>query len=223
MCRMLAFTGYESMGDLLQRFQKLAVDGKSTDGRGHRDGWGIGWFNPGCYLIKKGECAVTSRTYADTVTRVNRESPQVVLAHLRKASPGTPVTDEEAHPFQKDNLLFCHNGSIYQVGGKPLGEELDSILFFKKIQETSLKEAISYFRALKYTSLTCILTDSNTIWAYRDCTEKEDYYTLYYLKTKEYVLFCSEPIIPGAWTLLGNGELVTASTSLDITAELLTP
>ena len=223
MCRMLAFTGYEHMEDLLQQFQKLAVDGKSTDGKGHRDGWGIGWVNPGCYLVKKAECAVSSRTYADTVTRVNCESPQVILAHLRKASPGTPVTDEEAHPFQKDNFLFCHNGSIYQVDGKPLGDQLDSILFFKKIQKTSLKEAISYFRALKYTSLTCILTDGHTIWAYRDYTEKEDYYTLYYLKTRGYILFCSEPIIPGAWTLLKNGELVTASPSLDITTELLTP
>lgn len=216
MCRMLAFTGqYRTVEDLLYKFQKLAVTGKSLDGKGHRDGWGIGWYNNGVHLLKKAECA-TSNNYLDAVKAATHGGPRLLLAHIRKASPGTPVTDKEAHPFQEGNYLFCHNGSLYSRDGQPL-PELDTVLFFKKIQETSLKEAITYFKNFKYTSLTCLLTDGDTLWAYRDFTEKEDYYTLYYLKTDKFILFCSEPILPGRWVLLKNGELVTVSNTSDMT------
>lgn len=219
MCRMLAFTGQVHVKDLLTRFQMLALQGKSTDGKGHQDGWGIGWYSHGVHLLKKAGCAV-SDDYQDAVAQVVRQPPSVLLAHLRKASPGTPVTDHEAHPFQKGSLLFCHNGSILPVDSQPV-EELDSLLFFKKIQETSLKRAISHFRQFKYTSLTCLLTDGATIWAYRDFAEKEDYYTLYYVKTRDFILFCSEPIVKGAWVLLNHGDLVTVSGN-EITTESLT-
>lgn len=223
MCRMLACSGYTGIEKLLLTFRQLAITGKSTDGKGHRDGWGIGWVYNGFHVYKKAECASTSELYVNTVEKVKNEHPRIFLAHLRKASPGTSVTDKEAHPFQSENLLFCHNGSIKKGNGQSLGEELDSILFFKRIQETSLKEAIMHFRDFKftYTSLTCLLTDGSTLWAYRDFQEREDYYTLYYLKTKDSVLFCSEPIITGEWVLLRNGELVTCSISLDVRTEML--
>lgn len=222
MCRMLAFTGYtKTLKSLLLTFQMLSLHGKSIDERGHEDGWGIGYYGKGVTLFKRAECAHRSEEYLTVVESLSRKNPRVVLAHLRKASPGTPLTDREAHPFQNGNFLFCHNGSLYQKDGSPLGEELDSILYFRKIQKTSLKEAISHFHTLKYTSLTCLLTDGHTIWGYRDYTEKEDYYTLYYTKKESYVLFCSEPIIAGEWVLVGNRELVTVSETLDIETELL--
>ncbi len=223
MCRMLACIGHTEIEDLLLTFRQLAITGKSTDGKGHRDGWGIGWYTNGndCHLSKKAECASTSDLYMNTVKKVARDHATFFLAHLRKASPGTPVTDKETHPFQSDNLLFCHNGTIKKWDDQPLGEDLDTLLFFRKIQETSIERAINHFRRFKYTSLTCLLTDGRTIWAYRGFREKEDYYTLYYLKTEEFVLFCSEPIIQGEWVLLNNGELVTCS-HLDITVKRLT-
>lgn len=210
MCRMLAFIGHcKNVGDLLLTFQTLSVQGKSTDGKGHRDGWGIGYYNDELTVFKKAECAVTSTDYAKIVELIKNETLNVLLAHVRKASPGTPVTDKEVHPFQINNLLFCNNGSIFQSDGQPLGEELDSIIFFKKIIDNSLVKAIHYFWNFKYTSLTCLLTDGNILWAYRDFKEKEDYYTLYYLRTDNYMLFCSEPIMPGEWVLLKKRELVT--------------
>lgn len=210
MCRMLAFTGQgEMLQDLLLTFQKLSIYGKSPDSKGHTDGWGIGYFASGRWnLFKKAEWAASSREYVKAAETVKKENPHIVLAHVRKASPNTPVTDREAHPFLEDNYLFCHNGSICRGGGQLL-QELDSILFFEKILETSFKKAVLYFRTFDYTSLTCLLTDGNTIWAYRDFTEKEEYYTLYYLKTDRFVLFCSEPLIEGEWVLMKNREFIT--------------
>ncbi len=217
MCRMLAWSGHiEHREELLLQFQQLSINGKSTDGKGHRDGWGIGWYSDRIHLFKKAECAAVSTLYKDTVRRVKNENPRILLAHVRKASPGTPVTDKEAHPFQYENLLFCHNGSLFQPDDNPLGEELDTILFFKKINETSFEEAIHYFRGFKYTSLTSLLTDGNIITGYRDFKEKEEYYTLYYLEKEEYVLFCSEPLIQGEWILIRNGEMVTCHEDLEI-------
>lgn len=225
MCRMLAFAGHFRIEDLLCRFQRLSISGKSLDDKGHRDGWGIGYYtDTGCTLFKKAECAATSKKYVEIVEIAKRENPHVFLAHVRKASPQTPVTDREAHPFQRDNYLFCHNGSISAPDGKPF-TELDSVLFFDRVMETSLKEAATYFRAFQYTSLTCLLTDGHTIWAYRDFEEKErekeEYYTLYYLKTKEFVLFCSEPIIEGEWILMKNRELITCSPDLSLVTEFI--
>lgn len=223
MCRMLAFTGRtSSMLDILLQFQKLSLHGKSTDSKGHRDGWGIGYYTGNTItLFKKAECAATSGQYMTAVETVVKRTPHVLMAHLRKASPGTPVTIKETHPFKVNTHLFCHNGSIYRPDGTPLGKELDSILFFKKIMESSLKEAVFHFRNCTYTSLTCLLTDGSTIWAYRDFREKEEYYTLYYMKTDEFVLFCSEPLLQKKWTLLENGELVTCYSDGTILRERL--
>jgi predicted glutamine amidotransferase len=209
MCRMLALTGHaECIGDILLRFQMLSLYGNSPDDKGHRDGWGIGYFNTGITVFKKAECAATSKDYLEILERVRKVNPRILVAHVRKASPNTLITDKEAHPFQKNTFLFCHNGSITKPDGQPLGKELDSILFLERIQKESLTEAIQYFWRFKYTSLTCLLTDGNTIWAYRDFRERENYYTLYYLKTEDFVLFCSEPVTREDWVLLRNHELI---------------
>ena len=222
MCRMLAICGYSGIvGELLFKFQELSLYGKSPDGKGHQDGWGIGYFNTGLTVEKKAEYALTSEKYMQAVDVATQSHCRLLLAHLRKASPGTLKSDEETHPFQSDRLLFCHNGSITQKDGTSLGGELDSILFFRKIQEDSLIEAIEYFGDFVYTSLTCLLTDGHTLWAYRDFREREDYYTLYYLKREDFIIFCSEPIFPGKWVLMGNCELATVAQPPEIMRESL--
>ena len=217
---MLAITGTTNVQDILVQFQPLSINGKSIDGNGHRDGWGIGYYHNGVTLIKMAECAIHSSIYEETVTAINTDV-KILLAHLRKASPGTRITEKEAHPFQKNNFLFCHNGSIVQKDGSPL-KQLDSIVFFDLIVKNSLKNAIHHFWNFKYTSLTCLLTDGATVWAYRDCTERKDYYTLYYLQTETFTLFCSEPLLKGEWVLLNNRELVAVSPDNTMTREVLT-
>ncbi|MBU7016387.1 MAG: class II glutamine amidotransferase [Theionarchaea archaeon] len=223
MCRMLVLTGYaEALEYLLLKFQTLSIYGKSIDKKGHEDGWGIGYYNcEGVHLSKKAECALKSEDYLNLVRKVTCENPSIVMAHLRKATPGTQVTDREAHPFLDGDSLFCHNGSLWRADGSPLGEDLDSLILFRRIQETSFKDALLHFRNYNYTSLTCLLTDGHTVWAYRDYREREEYYTLYYLKGENFILFCSEPICTGEWTLMKKGELVTVFQTLDMETDLI--
>lgn len=223
MCRMLAFTGHaEALGDLLLKFQMLSIYGKSIDEKGHEDGWGMGYYtDEGVHLFKKAECAQKSEDYLKVVKKVTCENPPIVMAHLRKATPGTQVTDREAHPFLDDNVLFCHNGSLWKMDGSPLGEDLDSLIFFRTIQETSFRDALLHFKNFNYTSLTCLLTNGYTVWAYRDYREREEYYTLYYMKDENFILFCSEPICKGEWTLVKKGELVTVFQTLDMETDLV--
>ncbi|MBU7013948.1 MAG: class II glutamine amidotransferase [Theionarchaea archaeon] len=223
MCRMLAFMGPPcSPEDLLTKFQRLALYGNSIDGVGHRDGWGIGYYSHGIVLTKKAECAAESTKYTEAALEAAQKAPHVLMAHLRKASPNTPVTDEEVHPFQIDHYLFCHNGSITQRDGQPLGKTLDSVLFFRKLRETSLIEAVAFFRDFKYTSLTCLLTDGVKIWAYRECTEREDYYTLYYCTRQDSVIVCSEPILDCRWVPVDNRQLITVLPDHSVLTEMLT-
>ena len=223
MCRMLAFMGNPGqVKELLLTFQGLALHGNSPDGKGHRDGWGIGYYAHGIVLAKKAECAAESRKYVEAAAEAARKSPHILLAHLRKASPNTPITDGEVHPFQIGRYLFCHNGSITRNDGLPLGETLDSILFFRKIRETSFTEAVAYFRDVTYTSLTCLLTDGTRIWAYRECTEREDYYTLYYSTHQNSVIVCSEPILDYQWTPMNNKQLITILPDHTLLSEIIT-
>lgn len=223
MCRMLAFTGHaEALEDILLKFQMLSIYGKTIDEKGHEDGWGIGYYtDEGVHLFKKAECAQKSEDYLKVVKKAASENPSIVMAHLRKATPGTQVTDREAHPFLDGNVLFCHNGSLWRADGSPLGEDLDSLIFFRRIQETSFKDVLFHFRNYTYTSLTCLLTNGYTVWAYRDYREREEYYTLYYMKDENFILFCSEPICRGEWTLMKKGELITVFQTLDMETDLL--
>ena len=234
MCRMIAVAGAcKSLYTLLIQFQKLSIHGNSLDGNGHRDGWGIGYYLP-CppshaqvnhgtmespFLVKRAECAFTSTEYEKTAQKAS--PAHTVLAHLRKASPGTPVTVQEVHPFQHHGMLFCHNGTIFSTPSHPLESDLDSIILFRRILSHSLRKAIRFFWDHQYTSLTCILTDGHTIWAYRDFSQDEQYYTLYYLTTAKSVVVCSEPLFPGSWKLLQNHELLTISPDLHIESALL--
>ena len=47
---------------------------------------------------------------------VNSNYP--VFAHIRQASAGIPVTDENAHPFESKDFLLMHNGTLTKAGEK---------------------------------------------------------------------------------------------------------
>ena len=236
---MLAYIGRPKRStDLLLKFQQLSLFGNSLDGKGHQDGWGFGYYPPPSrpshdsypspdsypsrpHLVKKAECAFSSSIYMDTIHRIEAVSPHVVLVHLRKASPRTKITIHETHPFLHENVLFCHNGTIFSSDDRPLGPTLDSIQLFEKIQEYSLEEAVPIFWNYQYTSLCCILTDGHTIWGYRDFMRDEKYYTLYYHVSDSCVILCSEPLFPGDWKLLKNRELITVSHDFKIHSRIL--
>jgi glutamine amidotransferase len=79
------------------------------------DGFGVGWFVPELSEDPAVFRAITpawSNACLADLCRVTRSS--CVLAHVRAASPGLPVTETNCHPFKAvgSGLAFMHNGHI---------------------------------------------------------------------------------------------------------------
>ena len=79
------------------------------------DGFGIAWYasevSDEPALFKEVTPAWSNRNLAN-LARVTRSS--CLLAHVRAASPGSPVTRLNCHPFSWGRFSFMHNG---RVGG----------------------------------------------------------------------------------------------------------
>lgn len=124
----------------LERFRRLAHTGLLPKGKkGHKDGWGIGFFDGGVpRVLKEPEDAYQSAFFSEVL---KKRLPTRLIAHLRHASHGL-MTFEHTHPFIIDDMLFCHNGTIYAESE----EESDSEFYFGSIvrahKKDPLKEAI---------------------------------------------------------------------------------
>ncbi|KAJ1463349.1 nucleophile aminohydrolase [Pelagophyceae sp. CCMP2097] len=75
------------------------------------DGFGVGWY--GC----EGDAAVFRSVTPAWSNRNLRELTSVVrskccFAHVRAATPGSVVNEENCHPFRYGRLLWQHNGHI---------------------------------------------------------------------------------------------------------------
>lgn len=76
------------------------------------DGFGIAWYpdgSPEPAILKEVSPAWNSFNLR-SVARVTRT--QCLLAHIRAATPGLPVTQLNCHPFSKGTLSFMHNGTV---------------------------------------------------------------------------------------------------------------
>jgi glutamine amidotransferase len=75
----------------------------------HPHGWGIGWYERGTPVVRRGLLPAHAD---DAFVRAARAAcAQVVIAHVRDASVG-PVAAENTHPFHHARWLFAHNGTV---------------------------------------------------------------------------------------------------------------
>lgn len=77
------------------------------------DGFGLAWYPPEDEerpaLFKSTTPAWSNRNLRE-IARVTRT--RCLLAHVRAASPGSPVTELNCHPFASGRLTFMHNGDL---------------------------------------------------------------------------------------------------------------
>jgi len=79
----------------------------------HADGWGIAVHSHDGWLVHKStSCAARCTRYDELSACV--ESP-LVIAHVRKKTVGE-TSLLNTHPFQRDGLVFAHNGTVTAVG-----------------------------------------------------------------------------------------------------------
>ncbi|MGA1974057.1 MAG: class II glutamine amidotransferase [Conexivisphaerales archaeon] len=227
---MLAILTAESLPqDIFVKFRRLSHEGHVPPraAPGHVSGWGI-------YASDFGGSSLHYRSRKDawddpsfdlvTETMGNFAGPHSVMLHLRKASVGTPLA-VNSHPFVIEGRAFMHNGSIrglsksFAASRQPVGQTDSEKLFLmllEGLKEKGLPEALGgilpELERTDYSSLTFIMQDGTSLYAYRHFNRYEEYYTLYFAQTESSVIFASEPFIEGFdWHMIGNRELVRAN------------
>ena len=108
MCRLLAYhsptptTFNQVLGDDFKGFVELAHQ--------HCDGWGIATSTPkSAKLFKEPVAATTSESFK---SQLAESSSAIALLHLRWATPGLGINQNNTHPFTYQDISFMHNGSI---------------------------------------------------------------------------------------------------------------
>jgi len=246
MCRLLGIVGTYPLPvkDVFEAFHQLAKDGhvKCTMEPGHLDGWGVSGFSAkrAVYFDRKSDSAADSKKSFDAAAdKALRSQSPFVLGHLRKASTGAKEISN-THPFHSRDWIFAHNGTIFGATASftlsdstPQGQT-DSERFFLWLQEhiqnednrtEALVQLLRKSRAdLVYSALNFLMTDGQTLWAYRDygdkrfdpgetLEEREKYYTLYYTKVDRSAVICSEQLksVSKMWIPLPNRTLAAFS------------
>ncbi|HVP22922.1 MAG TPA: class II glutamine amidotransferase [Conexivisphaerales archaeon] len=228
MCRMLAFVTSDGAPDgTFEDFRRLSHTGKVTPNSppGHTSGWGVFStdFVGSALHYRSARDAWDDPSFVKVVEVAEEPGPRSVLAHLRKASIGKP-RPENSHPFVVDGRAFMHNGSIrglrsaFRASRRPEGGTDSERFFLLLLDEMgrrpvpeAIRSTVTSLERLDYSSLTFVLQDGRSLYAYRQCRKLEGYYTLYYAQNKGSVIFSSEPLGSLRWRAMGNGELVHAS------------
>jgi|JI8StandDraft_1071087.scaffolds.fasta_scaffold10417_2 ergothioneine biosynthesis protein EgtC len=119
MCRLLGYIGSSISLDniLCQPEHSLIVQSyqprEMTSGLVNADGFGIGWYHP-----TKDTNPFTYRNILPIWSDINLPplsryiESRCLLGYVRSATPGQAVDLSNCQPFQRDRLLFIHNGFI---------------------------------------------------------------------------------------------------------------
>jgi len=73
------------------------------------DGLGLGWYGPQASLYKSISPAWSDQNLTELSSYV---TSSLIFGHVRAASPGSVVSQENCHPFRFGRLIFMHNGHI---------------------------------------------------------------------------------------------------------------
>ena len=196
----------------------------------HCDGWGISTNDrqhAHSVLEKKVEAAAESATFKKTISE---NSADGALLHLRWATKGLSVSENNTHPFTYGDYSFIHNGSIFppdaitpfidQKFASLIIGDTDSERYFYllmgQIEKLGLIDGIKSTLAIikehgKTTSLNFMLMNNEVfVVASEHDSEKKpewapsDYYVIKYKKNDDGVLFASSGWNQPGWHVLEN-------------------
>lgn len=110
MCRLMGFVSHEKT-----TFPHMAGPGFNDFvalSSIHCDGWGVSTIDHDsekAHLVRAAEMAHTSSQFDSAIANANSDGG---LLHLRWATAGLPVSENNSHPFVYNDYTFIHNGSI---------------------------------------------------------------------------------------------------------------
>jgi len=231
---MIAIRGaYDDQSNLLTAFRNLSVKGKVPKGEpaGHQDGWGILTYNGNSpiYAGRFPTNPADDPNYDHAIDEVRKIRPTIILAHFRKATIGAKSI-ANTQPYVNSKWGFGHNGTIWSSKINAKQKETDSEAYFRRVLaglprnsgriEENLCATVKKIRndvvlhpdsqRRTYSSLTCILSDGESIYALRDIPNEidEDYYTLHYCALRDGVVICQEKLVERNWNSIPNRTLV---------------
>lgn len=230
------------------------------------DGWGVGYYINGKEEVFKQGLNDVGNLDNYNFSIVKNIRSKIIISHVRNATHGNK-SRINAHPFSFKNWIFAHNGSINnkefllehleeKYRSEIKGETDSEVYFLLLIQEiekfkntiNGIKSALEIiYKGKDYTGLNFILSDGNTLYAYRDAFSNKSYYSLYFLKrdhtksepfeylsekTKQMlisksllgektVLVCSEKLTEEKWEEIPLKTLLIVSLDLEIKKENL--
>ena len=229
------------------------------------DGWGIGYYEGGVPKVFKEGIEDAGRIENYQFEKVKTVRSKIIISHVRRATKGRK-TSMNAHPFEYGGWIFAHNGGVdeecimgylKEIYRNARTSETDSEVYFllimQSIQERQnildgIKEAIKIVKSCgSYTGLNFIMSDGESLYAYRDASRQFDHYSLYYLKRtpdrgqpftyvsektgqllhsknllgEEAVLVCSERLTEEDWQEIGIGSLVVINPDLGVEIKTL--
>ncbi|MSW73766.1 MAG: hypothetical protein F2814_00460 [Actinobacteria bacterium] len=212
----------------------------------HCDGWGVATINRDellPHVERAAEAAVESETFDDVI---HGNSSDGGLLHLRWATKGLPVNENNTHPFAYKDFSFIHNGALFppealEPSIRPdllplIKGDTDSERYFyflvTKIEELGLvegcKAAVNFIRAsVDYSSINAMVMTENS-WVvicefHPDRAPDwapDDYYELKYKQSSEGVLVASTGWNQPGWEILPHHTMLVVDRSA-LSAEVI--
>lgn len=210
--------------EVLDAFYPLNKEGRvqSHMPPGHFDGWGMSGYssNRAVYFERRAEPALQGRPqYVKACEKALRTQSPVVLVHFRKDPDGMRDLSN-THPFHYKDWAFAHSGTIFnpeilrledsRAQGGTDSEHLMLWLIERMGNTADPTAAITrllkdWRDRLEFSSLTFLLTNGATLWAYRDFAEhrlaqneileeREKYFTLHSTRVDRSAVISSEPL-----------------------------
>ena len=235
MCRLLGFVSDqkrnfpELFGNDFQEFVELS--------KVHCDGWGIsniGSDEKVAQMTREPIMAATSDKFKDKIANLSTDG---ALLHIRWATPGLPIKEENSHPFIYEDITFTHNGAIRPATA--LNDEIDpkylalcqgdtdsERYFYFILTEidksdfiTGIKSAVNHVRNNKdYSSINGMIMNEDyyVVIAEYDLAKippifTEDYYELRFKKSQKSVMVGSSGWNQDGWEILPNHHLLVVN------------
>lgn len=230
MCRLLGYTSptpitfADAVGKNFDQFVNLAND--------HCDGWGIATNeNHHSSLYKEPVAATKSAHFKEQLASHKSDA---ALLHLRWATEGMPVNENNTHPFTYQGISFIHNGSItpfncldtlidskfLQLAKGTTDSERFFLYLLTQIEKfgfvTGIKTGLSYIKNnCIFSSLNIIIINDETLIAaciYNQdkiptkFKNNQDYYQLKYTKHDGQVVVASSGWDQKNWIDIPNGS-----------------
>lgn len=229
MCRLLGITNfdYSRHDKIVKNFCELARTGTvmAGDPPGHRDGWGLAFYQGGELIVHKSGADLMEETDKVIGILSGIGTAPVVILHLRKSAWDDTASTRHAHPFHYNKVVFAHNGVVYGYQGlipainiPGLGEDaLDTEVFFYHFMSAGSLELDRAFlhtvsiikREYKFSALNCLFSDGANLFAYRDYSKEPDYYSLYKAYSENSWFISSQPLDENMqWEMMEKEEFL---------------